>query len=178
MRILLLFLSLCLISCGQLFERKKKSDFKQEFKSEYHNYYIEYPEFWTIKQEKHDNTVYLMGPDVDSKTIKKDGVFGIKVFRLPEELSSRETYDINMESFRSDPLYKEFRIEFEGEFLIDRKRAMRVIHKSTFLGQKLVSLQYYYAVGRKLYIMGGTVPGDDLEKYEELYDKMAKTFDL
>ena len=60
---------------------------------------------------------------------------------------------------------------------MDRKKAIRVVFTAT-VGVETTSLQYYLAVEKKLYILGGSVPMAELGKYDELYSAIANTFHL
>lgn len=151
------------------------SNTDQTFVSEWHNYSIEYPENWTAEKRPDDNTVYLIGPEIDSSSFNQDGVFGIKVFALPEAFTSEYTYEKNMESFTTDPTFKDFKIDSKTEILIDGIKAVRVVHSANVFGTETVSLQYYLAIDKKLFIMGSSIPSKMLGEYEEIYNGIIES---
>ncbi|HRD53552.1 MAG TPA: hypothetical protein PKY96_12970, partial [Flavobacteriales bacterium] len=95
----------------------------------------------------------------------------------PESYNSRSAYEENMKSMREDPSFKDFKILKEEEVLLDGEKAIRVVFTAT-VGVQTTSLQYYLAVGPKLYILGGSVPMAELGKYDDLYSAIANTFNL
>lgn len=167
------------IGCNQnSISDSNPSNSNQTFVSEWHNYSIEYPESWTAEKRPDDNTVYLIGPEIDSTAFNQDGTFGIKVFALPEPLTSQYTYEKNMESFTTDPTFKDFKINSKTEIFIDDKSAIRVIHSASVFDKETISLQYYLAVDKKLFIMGGSIPSKTLGKYENIFDEITESMKL
>lgn len=179
-KFLLILLVVAIIGCSQNeSHRTNQSNTNHNtFVSGWHNYSIEYPENWSVEKRPDENTVYLIGPKIDSTSFGRDGAFGIKVFVLSEPLTSEYTYEKNMESFETDPIVKGFRIDSKTEILIDGKKAIRVIHSVTVFDTKIISLQYYLAIDKKLFIMGGSIPSDFLGKYENIFDEIVKSMNF
>ena len=58
---------------------------------------------------------------------------------------------------------------------IDGKKAMRVVFSARVSNIATISLQYYLAVGKKLFILGGSVPSSRLGKYEIIFDDIINS---
>lgn len=147
----------------------------QTFVSNWHNFTIDYPTIWKAEKRPDENTVYLIGPSIDSALFKQDGAFGVKVFALPEAYTSEYTCKVNMDNFATDPTFQEFKLESQTEIIIDGKKAIRVVYSARVSNIETISLQYYLTVGKKLFILGGTVPSSRLGKYEILFDDIIKS---
>ena len=152
-------------------------DLSNRFSSSGHGFSIKYPGTWKSLPTGSVNYVLLGGPRIDSALFMHDGAFALKIFKLPESYNSRSAYEENMKSMREDPTFKDFKIISEDEVLLDGKKAIRVVFTAT-VGVQTTSLQYYLAIEKKLYILGGSVPMAELGKYDELYSAIANTFDL
>ena len=147
----------------------------QTFVSKWHNFTIHYPTIWKAEKRPDENTVYLIGPSIDSVHFKQDGAFGIKVLALPEEYTSEYTCKANMDNFATDLDFQEFKIESQTEIKIDGKKAMRVVFSARVSNIETISLQYYLAVGKKLFILGGSIPSSRLGKYEIIFDDIINS---
>jgi len=152
-------------------------DLSNTFRSDGHGFAIKYPAQWKSHPTGSVNYVMLGGPRIDSALFMHDGAFALKIFKLPESYNSRSAYEENMKSMREDPSFKDFKILKEEEVLLDGEKAIRVVFTAT-VGVQTTSLQYYLAVGPKLYILGGSVPMAELGKYDDLYSAIANTFNL
>lgn len=173
---LLILLFIATVGCSQQNTNKKSTTIStQTFVSKWHNFSIDYPSNWKAEKRPDDNTVYFIGPSIDSALFKQDGTFGIKVFALPEDYSSEYTCKVNMDNFATDPTFQDFKIESQTEMLIDGKKAIRVIYTARVSNVETISLQYYLSIGKKLFILGGSVPASELGKYEGLYDDIINT---
>jgi hypothetical protein len=173
---LLILLFIATVSCSQQNTSNIDNPIStQTFVSKWHNFTIEFPSNWKAEKQPDENNIYFIGPSIDSALFKQDGTFGIKVFALPEAYTSEYTCNINMGNFATDPTFQDFKIESQTEIFIDGKKAIRVIYTARVSNIETISLQYYLTVGKKLFILGGSVPASKLGKYEHLYDHIIKS---
>jgi PsbP-like protein len=152
-------------------------DLTKTFHSTGHGFSVNYPGTWESYETGDVNYIMFGGPRIDSALFMNDGSFAIKIFKLPDGITSRGAYDENMKSFRADTNFKDFRVISEEEVLLDGRNAIRVLFTAT-VGVQTTSLQYYLVASKKLYILGGSVPSSELGKYDDLYSDIANTFNL
>ena len=82
----------------------------QTFVSKWHNFTIDYPTIWKAEKRPDENTVYLIGPSIDSVLFKQDGAFGIKVLALPEEYTSEYTCKANIENLQLILIFRSLKL--------------------------------------------------------------------
>jgi hypothetical protein len=116
-------------------------DLGKTYESEWHNFTIDFPSDWEVQEIPDPNHVYFIGPRIDSGEFKVDGSIGITVYQLEEDFTSRYTYDVKMESFRTDPTFKDFLITEEKEFNVDGYKANYVVFTATVGKQATISFQ-------------------------------------
>lgn len=177
--IFLISILLTLFGCGQKSNTEvDNSNLTKQFTSDWHKYSIKYTHDWTVKKMPDDNNVFFIDPKIDSGLMLSNVAFGIEVFSLPEIFTSQYTYETNMNSFRSDSTFKNFKIKSSDQMTIATHDAIKVIHSSNVFGTETISLQYYLAIEKKLYIMGGSLPINSLGKYEGIFDEMVNSMEF
>lgn len=148
---------------------------KKSYKNEWHNFQVCYPSNWTSKNVPDFNNVMLIGNQIDSSNLKVNGVFGIRVYKLPEEENSYSAYLTNINNLKSDSTFKAFNIESEKKINLDGFETIKTIYKTTVGSLNTTTLQYYLSFDDKLIIMGGTLPTDSLRKFETIYSSIAES---
>ena len=150
----------------------------QAFVNEWHNFQLCYPSDWIAKEIPDFNNVMLHGKQIDSSSFKIDGAFQIGVFKLPETENIESAYQANMDNFRSDSVLNNFKIEKEDRIDLDGIKTIRTVYSIQLGKLKTSSIQYYLVFDKKLLIMGGSIPNENLSPYKETYSKIAESIDF
>ena len=169
MKIKLILVLVILISFSMYSQEKY-----EYYKNENINYKILKPENWTVNLNPDDNFILLVGPDLESLLMKKDGAFGIITSVNNEKLSTIEslTNDINeiKGAFAKFELIKKHKIDLNG------LEAICIIYEVSNGGFGTTSIQYYFNTKKRTFVIGGSVPSLFFEKYKEKYHKIAQSF--
>lgn len=167
------------------FEKVEKLEFDStsvELSQVYHdsinNFTIRYPKDWTLMNDYQNSTLMGAGPILTDKKTKmtRDGGFGLSISSYNKDYTTVQFYKSNISSIRQS--FSDFKIIEEKTIDLNGIKAIYVSHESSSDETPITSIQVYFFIDQKGYILNGTAFSDEFTKYRDLYISIAMTFKL
>lgn len=153
-------------------------DLKQHHVDSTNHFSLSFPENWTITNDFQGNTLMGLGPlnNDTSSQMKRQGGFGLNISKLKKDISTSDYYRSNISALKRD--YPDFRIIEETTIILNGIQTKYIAHQCTEENMLITSIQFYFTSEKLGYVLNGSVVGEDIEKYRELYVEIARTFRL
>lgn len=173
-------ITVLVISCDQKPEQttaptqaKSESEPEKQLVNKQFGYSLTYPGNWKLKRQPDDSNIFLSGLISENESFKVEGTFGVRVFTFDKDYTTQEAYKANITNLAQDPVLDGFEIESEETVKLDGKETVRVIYAGGNGARRSVTLQYYSSIGKRLYILTGTLNGVEPMETEKVYTKIA-----
>ncbi|MEN8928468.1 MAG: hypothetical protein ABF242_09280 [Flavobacteriales bacterium] len=172
--IITLFIS-CNISSGSIDSKAKELDKNKNkiYKNIKYKYSIEYPHNWTELSTNTQEEVYLSGPQIDSGLFKTDGAVSIMASKREKPFTLEESFIGNIRYIEKTS--KNFKGIGTSNLTINGiKMKVAKFQVDEFI--TMMSIQYYFKKSNISFVFGGTIPSQEMGKYEKIYFDIIKTF--
>ena len=139
---------------------------------------INLPKDWQVTEKKLETvtTILAAGPASDNNAMTRKGAVEINIIEFDKDFTNEDFYNGNIASVKTRS--KDFKMMQEPELDLSGIPSKCAIFSCSNNGVSITSIQVYFFMNRKGYIINGMSGSDHFSDYKDLYLSIIKTFRL